>query len=69
MRLGITYNLKPDVAPGAGEPIDRFEEFDSEDTVAAIAAVLRRLGHDVEQIGWGPSLFDALVRRPPGEQR
>lgn len=68
MRLGITYNLKPEVAPGAGEPIDRFEEFDSEDTVAAIAAVLRRLGHDVEQIGWGPSLFDALVRRPPGER-
>lgn len=68
MRLGITYNLKPEGAPAAGEPIDRFEEFDSEDTVAAIAAVLRRLGHDVEPIGWGPSLFDALGRRAPGDR-
>lgn len=63
MRLGITYNLKPDAAPVVGEPIDAYEEFDSEETVDAIDRALRALGHDVERLGAGPSLFDALGRR------
>lgn len=65
MRIGITYNLKPEVAPVVGEPIDRYEEFDSLETVDAIDAALRRLGHETERLGWGPSLFDALGRRGP----
>lgn len=63
MRLGITYNLKPDAPLVVGEPIDRYEEFDSVETVDAIDAALRSLGHDTERLGSGPSLFDALGRR------
>lgn len=63
MRIGLTYNLKPEILPSADDPIDRYEEFDSEETVAAIAASLRRLGHEVERLGWGPTLLDALLRR------
>ncbi len=65
MRIGLTYNLRPEAAPAHGEPIDRYEEFDSLETVDAIDLALRRLGHDTERLGWGPSLFDALGRRDP----
>lgn len=59
MRLGLTYNLRPaDLAPD--DPIDRYEEFDSVETVDAIADALHRDGHQVERLGWGPSLLDAL---------
>lgn len=63
LRLGLTFNLKPKTEPEFGEPDDRYEEFDSEDTVDAIDAVLRGLGYDVERLGAGPSLFDALGKR------
>lgn len=59
MRLGLTYNLRPADLSQEG-PIDRFEEFDSEETVDAIAAALGRSGHHVERLGWGPDLLDAL---------
>ena len=62
MRIGLTYNLKPEIAPAADDPIDRYEEFDSEETVDAIAGALRRLGHEVLRLGWGPPMLDALVR-------
>lgn len=67
LRLGLTYNLKPDKV-GAHEPIDRYEELDCVETVDAIEAALRRLGHDVERLGAGPSLFDALSRRDPARR-
>lgn len=68
MRIGLTYNLKPEITPSADDPIDRWEEFDSEETVAAIASTLRRLGHEVERLGWGPGLLDALLRRDRGDR-
>lgn len=68
MRLGLTFNLRPEIAPSAGDPIDRYEEFDSEETVTAIAASLRRLGHEVERLGWGPPMLDALIRRAHGDR-
>jgi D-alanine-D-alanine ligase len=68
VRLGITYNLKPDAPPVVGEPIDAYEEFDSEETVDAIDRALRGLGHDVERLGAGPSLFDALGRRDKSQR-
>jgi D-alanine-D-alanine ligase len=63
MRIGLTYNLKPDLPPAPDDPIDRYEEFDSEETVEAVAGAMRRLGHEVERLGWGPPMLDALIRR------
>jgi D-alanine-D-alanine ligase len=68
MRIGLTYNLKPEHPPEPGEPIDRYEEYDSEETVEAIAAALRRLGHHVERLGWGPTMLDALIQRAEGDR-
>lgn len=44
--LALTYNLKPAVPP-PGAPEDAYSEFDSAQTVAAIAAALRAHGHHV----------------------
>ena len=63
MRIGLTYNLKPEIPLDPGDPIDRFEEFDSEETVEAIAQALRHHGHEVERLGWGPPMLDALIHR------
>ncbi|MGE3806938.1 MAG: ATP-grasp domain-containing protein [Gemmataceae bacterium] len=71
MRIGITYDLKepsptsPAVAPSAGLPDDFYEEFDSIDTIDAIARVLTDLGHDVEKLGDGRELIQRLLSDPP----
>lgn len=62
MRIGLTYNLKPAHPPAPDDPIDRYEEFDSEETVDAIAEAIGRRGHLVERLGGGPALLDALSR-------
>jgi D-alanine-D-alanine ligase len=68
MRIGLTYNLKPEIPLERGDPIDRYEEFDSEETVEAVSQALRRLGHEVERLGWGPPMLDALIRRDRGDR-
>ncbi|HXI13292.1 MAG TPA: D-alanine--D-alanine ligase [Thermoanaerobaculia bacterium] len=60
MKLGITYNLKSDVTPAGGEPDDRYEEFDSEETISSIEAALHHLGHDVIRLGWGAPMLDRI---------
>lgn len=65
MRIGLAFTLKPDAPPAAGAPDDLHEEFDSPDTVRAIADVLRGLGHDAVELGDGRPLLDALLRAPP----
>lgn len=65
MRIGIACTLKPDTPPPPGLPDDWHEEWDSPQTAAAIAEVLRRLGHDVEVLGDGPPLVRALLHNPP----
>ena len=56
MLLGLTFNLKPE-----GNTDDRFEEFDSEETIAALEGALRNAGHDVVRLGWGPPMFDSVI--------
>lgn len=57
MRIGLTFNLKP---PGAAG--DRFEEFDSEETIVALENAMRVHGHEPVRLGWGEAMLDALVR-------
>ncbi|MEX2140619.1 MAG: hypothetical protein WD894_15255 [Pirellulales bacterium] len=61
MRLGFTYNVRSAErsAPQIGLAGDAEEEFDSPETIEAIANALRSLGHDVELLGDG----DPLLRR------
>ena len=57
MRIGLTFNLKPPGATG-----DRFEEFDSEETILALEGAIRAYGHEPVRLGWGEPMLDALAR-------
>src|SRR5689334_21171880 len=58
MRLGLTYNLKPADAEG-----DKFEEFDSVETIEALESAIRSSGHHPIRLGWGLELLEALRRQ------
>ena len=64
LRVGITYNLKKDFSHREDQPIDSFEEFDSEETIDAIRHVLQSDGHEVFKLGGGPGLIDRLRTSP-----
>jgi len=68
LKLGITFNLKSDVTPRSGEPDDRYEEFDSEETISSIEGALRYHGHDVIRLGWGAPMLERIfeIRRSGG---
>ena len=60
LRIGLTYDLRDDYrAMGFSE--EALAEFDSPETVAAIEAVLRRLGHATDRIGHIRHLAQRLV--------
>lgn len=63
MRIGLTYTLRLHDAAAAdtGGWNDAEEEFDSEQTVEAIAGGLRSLGHEVELLGDGEPLLRRLL--------
>lgn len=65
MKIGITYDLKTDVAPASELPDDFQEEFDSPVTVESIAAVLRGLGHGVVLLGDGREMLERVLGDPP----
>jgi D-alanine-D-alanine ligase len=65
LRVGITFDVKSEIAPAAGVPDDFQEEFDSPTTIEAIAEVLRGLGHDVVKLGDGRDMLIRLLEHPP----
>lgn len=74
MKIGITYDLKAEIAQIAqdaeeeslpGVPDDLHEEFDSPKTIDSIAEVLRGLGHDIVKLGDGRELLERLLADPP----
>ncbi|HEX8199109.1 MAG TPA: ATP-grasp domain-containing protein [Isosphaeraceae bacterium] len=64
MRIGIAFDLVPAERDGDG-PDDRYEEFDSPETVEAIAAVLRDEGHEVVFLGDGRDFLRRVLDDPP----
>jgi D-alanine-D-alanine ligase len=73
VRIGLTFNVRraerpSDVSstygilPLPGDDLE--EEFDSPETIAAIAAALESLGHEVELLGYGEPLLQRLLVGP-----
>jgi D-alanine-D-alanine ligase len=60
LEIGLVYDLKEDYL-SAGFSADEVMEFDSEETVAGLAAGLTGLGHRVERVGRGLELAQRLV--------
>jgi D-alanine-D-alanine ligase len=62
VRIGLTYNLKPAGAELAVADNDRFEEFDSVETIEALEFAIRAAGHEPIRLGWGLEMIEALQR-------
>lgn len=63
MKIGLTYTVRSVANPHD----DAEEEFDSPETIAAIAAAVQWLGHDVELLGDGLPLLRRLLEGPSPE--
>ncbi|MBX9789102.1 MAG: ATP-grasp domain-containing protein [Pirellulales bacterium] len=77
MRIGLTFNARSPAKPSCGATKlsaaardallacdDSEEEFDSLETISALADTLRSLGHEVELLGEGESLIRRLLDGP-----
>lgn len=60
--VGLSYNLKRDCPRGEGDPEDVAAEYDESATVNRIARALRRDGHKVVMLPYGPSLLSKVRR-------
>jgi len=60
MKIGLTYNLKSEHALASSDPNDRFEEFDSIETIEALEEAFRAHGHQPVRLGWGAAMLDKL---------
>lgn len=65
MRIGIAYSLKPDDRGRLDGPDDLDEEFDTSETIDAIAEVIRGDGHDVLLLGDGRPFLAKVSADPP----
>jgi len=61
MRIGLAYDLKSAV-PVEGGPEDALEEYDSRETVEAIAAALSAAGHQTVLLGGGGEFLENIQR-------
>lgn len=53
MKIGLTYDIKQQASKAEGLPEDAFEEYDSPETVEALAAAIGSHGHTVIKMGGG----------------
>ena len=61
MRIGLAYDLKAAVLSESSEPEDALEEYDSPETVEAIAAALKAEGHSVVRLGSGREFVSNIL--------
>ncbi len=64
MRIGLTYDLRSWYLE-RGYTMDETAEFDKEETVAALEAVLGRLGYETERIG---NIFELVEKLAAGKK-
>jgi D-alanine-D-alanine ligase len=62
MRVGIAYDLKTDFHADGPLPEDAFEEYDSEETVDAIARALKAAGHEPVKLGGGRRFLERVMK-------
>ena len=65
MDIGIAFDLRSDFALDQGAPEDRLEEYDSRETVDALARALESCGHRPRLLGGGRRVLEAVLAEPP----
>ncbi len=63
MEIGLAYDLKQEVPLTQNQPEDALEEYDSPETVEAIAAALESLGHSVIRLGGGRQFLSHILQQ------
>ncbi len=66
MRIALVYDRFGDAPPPPGAPPDWDAEYEPEETVAALEAAVRRLGHDPVRVGNVPALLARMAAGPLG---
>jgi hypothetical protein len=67
VEIGLAYDLKDNVPLiSQSQPEDALEEYDSQETVEAIAAALQSLGHSVTLVGGGREFLANIVQNNVG---
>ncbi len=64
LRVGLCYDRFGDAPPPPGAPADWDAEYEPEETIAALEAALRRLGHTPVRIGNAQALLAAMSAGP-----
>ncbi|MDO8491885.1 MAG: D-alanine--D-alanine ligase [Dehalococcoidia bacterium] len=62
MKIGLCYDLKEAVPVSQGHPDDALEEYDSPETVDALAAVFQAAGHSVVKLGGGREFLAKVLQ-------
>jgi len=62
MKIGLAYDLKDTVISVPSCPEDALEEYDSPETLNAIATVLQGLGHSTVKLGGGKEFITGILQ-------
>jgi D-alanine-D-alanine ligase len=62
MKIGLSFDLKEAVLLERGQPEDALEEYDSLETVEAIAGALEAQGHSVFRLGGGREFLTEILQ-------
>jgi D-alanine-D-alanine ligase len=62
MKIGLAYDLKDAVISAPSGPEDALEEYDSPETLDAIATVLEELGHSIVKLGGGKEFITGIIQ-------
>ena len=65
MKIGLSYDIKPQVPQTEGLPADEFEEYDSPETIDAIVAVINSAGHQTIKLGGGSDFLNCVMCEKP----
>ncbi len=61
MRIGLSYDLKEAFSAAQGQPEDALEEYDSAETVEALARAIESRGHAVVKLGGGKQFLRNIL--------
>jgi len=62
MKIGLAYDLKEAVSSASSYPEDALEEYDSPETVEALANTFESLGHSVVKLGGGKEFITGILQ-------
>jgi D-alanine-D-alanine ligase len=65
MKIGLSYDIKERTSKAEGLPEDAFEEYDSPETVEALAVAISSHGHTVLKLGGGSAFLKNVLEVKP----